>query len=484
MWPYAANIAQDLIIQYVQPALEANVPAGFPLPQFTRIDIGMDSVVVERVRVLERKFDEGDTAAVIEADINYDGNPEVELTLSDFRLGVNHAQLKGRVEILLRPLVPHIPLVGGGQIAFINTPEFDFTLTGVAALGNHPWLQGLVHNVSETLLSDFAVLPNRFAFKVIPSLEYFTFAAHPVGVLRFAALSGSGFPSTDEHWFKQFIGVSAFPDVYLCLHHGCTKFQTDHVTSNANPTWENQMFDFVLGTSSASQELRIEAYDSDVGTDDFLGRASIPVSELVRHGEMALPLNDAPDNASPELRVAAKWLPLSTNLRDIQKAIIAQRSQSGRPKHCSHLLLTVDVDEAHNLPPNKRPYVKVIVGGQICATSAAYNLEQIYSVEDPEYERSFPILLRGAIDASTRIEYKVVDMRTGDLMGWAFSSISEAVEASPNGKEYNFALTNAHRPDAKLKIRVKIWAVIDDPPLWENLSDSTQASGPQMPSSS
>ncbi|CAN8061437.1 unnamed protein product [Agarophyton chilense] len=478
IWPYAANIAQDMIIQFVKPALEANVPSGFPVPQFTRIDIGTDALAVEKVCVFEREFGEEGTAAVIEADIDYEGNPGVEITLGDFPLGVDYAKFKARVEILLRPLVSHIPLVGAGQIACINTPDFTFNLTGVAALGNHPWLQGLVHSVSETLLEDLAVLPNRIAFKMIPGLDYFSFTAHPVGIMRFAALSGSGFPSTDEHWFKQLIGVSALPDVYLCMQHGCTKFQTDIVTSNANPIWENQIFDFVLASKSPSQELRITAYDSDVGTDDFLGRGSIAIHELVRKGAVVLPLLEAPDNAHPKVKIAARWLRLSTYLRDIQKAIIAQRSESGRPKHCSHLLLTIDINEAHNLPPNKRPYVKVIVGEQIFSTSAAYDLEMVYSVENPEFERSFPILLRGPIDASTRIDYKVIDMRSGDLMGSAYSSISEAVEGSPDGKAYRFALTNAHRPDATLEVKVKIWAIMDDPPLWKILADPSQIGAP------
>lgn len=476
IWPYAANIAQDMIIHYVQPALEANVPVGLPVPQFTKIDIGDNTVEVERLRVFERHYGREDNAAVIEADVVYDGNPGIEMTIGDIPLGVNHAKLKGRVEILLRPLVSLIPLVGACQIGFINSPEMKYNLTGVAALGNHPWLKGFVSSVSESLLGEMAVLPNRVAFKLIPNLGFSSFATHPVGVLRFAALSGSGFPATDEHWFKQLIGVSALPDVYLCVQHGSTKFQTAHVDSSADPVWNNQVFDFVLASESPSQEIRIEAYDSDVGQDDFLGRASVLVRDLVKRGAMELPLSEAPDNSKPELKIAARWLPLSTDLRDIQNAIIAQRTGIGRPKHCSHLLLTIDVDEAHNLPPNKRPFVKVIVGEQVFQTGPAYDLQDVYSVENPEFERSFPILLLGTIDAGTRIEYKVMDMFSGELMGWAYSTIAEAVAASPNGKSYRFALTKAHRPDANLQIKVKIWAILDKPPLWELLADPSRLS--------
>lgn len=473
IWPYAANIAQVTVLEYIQPALEANVPPQLPVPRFTKIDIGKDSISVENISVFDKRYGKDSVAAVIEADVVYDGNPQVQMALGDFTFGVNHARLQGRVEILLMPLIPRVPLIGAFQIAFVNPPNVEYTLTGMATLGNHPWLQGLITSVANDVLAQMVVLPNRIAIPLTSDVSFFDFSAHPVGILRIAARSGSGFPSTDEHWLKQMLGISALPDVYLCLQHGATKFRTDHVSSSANPIWTHQIFDFVVASESPAQELKIAAYDSDVGQDDFLGRATILISELLKENGKEIGLLGSPDNATPTVKISAKWLHLSADTDDIQNAIVAQHSDINRPKDCSYFLLTVDIDEARNLPSNRRPFVKVTVGSQVYQTNPAYDLKNLYSVENPNFEKSFSILLKGTVNGSTRIEYNVLDGLSGELIGCAYSSVSEAIADSPQGRIYDFALMDAHRSNATLKVKVKIWAIQDDPPLWNVLEDRT-----------
>ena len=68
--------------------------------------------------------------AVLEADIVYDDNVNIELALGEFHFTINDAKLTGRVKLLLRPLINRIPLVAAGKIAFINPPKLQYTLTG------------------------------------------------------------------------------------------------------------------------------------------------------------------------------------------------------------------------------------------------------------------------------------------------------------------------------------------------------------------
>ena len=473
LWPYAANIAQSVLLEYVQPALEAAVPHGIPTPHYTKLDIGDDAVVVERVRVVERSYSDGDVGAVLEADIVYDGNPNIELALGEFHFGINDAKLTGRVEILLRPLINRIPLVAAGQIAFINPPKLEYTLTGIAALGNQFLIRDILLKTVNSVIGDMAVLPNRVAYKVVPDTDYFNFAAHPIGVLRVAALRGYDFPATDRHVLKQAVGISEDPDVYLTIKHGNTLFQTKHVNDQTNPVWEGQVFDYVLTSDSSSQRLLIEAYDYDFGdADDFLGSASILVSNLVEQGTSQIMLHEAPENATPSVVLSARWIPLTSDLRHLQHAIISQRSDKLRPDNCSYLLLSIDIDEAHRLPPGKRPYVQVTVGEHKFCTSAKYDSPGMFSVEDPEFEQSCHISLNGEIDASAKICYQILDLYSGEVFGHAFSTLSEAMEAGPSGKTYNFALLKTNRAGASLRVRVKISAVLDQPPLWKVLADS------------
>lgn len=479
VWPYAAGIAQGVMVECVEPALKSAFPKGIPTPRFKTIDLGTDGVVVKSVRVFERNYGHVDkdgnpeSAVVIEADIHYDGNSHIEMMLGDFTFGVNDAKLDGRIEVMLCPIVGLIPMFAASQVAFINRPKIDYNLTGIAALGNQFLIRDILKKTVESVLGNMAVLPNRVSYKIIPDTDFFKFAAQPIGILRVAILSGSGFPATDRNAIKQAIGFSEEPDVYLRLRHGNKFFDTVHVDDSSDPVWSNQIFDFVLTTESPSQQLHIEAYDYDIGTDDFLGRASILVSDLVQKSHYEVNLEDSPEEARPTVKLAARWLALSSEMRHIQNAIISQRVENGRPMHCASILLTVDIDESHHLPAGKRPYVKVRIGDHhIFQTSAAYDVPGIFKVEDAEFEQSFYVPLDSKIDASAQIWYHVTDFYSGEILGYAFSSLSEAVEAGSKGKVYNFALLHTSEGGASLRVRVKLSAVLDSPPLWVVLAKS------------
>lgn len=474
LWPYAANVVQTTLKEYVEPALRAAIPQGLPTPQFTKIDVGNDGLAIEGVQVFQRSFADGDYAPVIEADIRYEGTPVIEMCVQGYKhysFGVTNTKIKGRVEVVMRPLLDCVPLVGAMQIAFINPPKIDYTLTGFAALGDQVFIKGIMRRVVNDLLASTAVLPNRIAFKVARETSFFRFVAKPVGIFRVAALSGSGFPSTDRHVLKQAIGQSELPDVYLMLRHGATVHRTEHINNSADPVWKNQVFDFVLMSESKSQQLQIEAYDYDVGTDDFLGKQTVLVDDLTKHGASEMELDGSPEDATPMVRIAARWLPLSWERREVYKAIMKQRADNIRPKNCSSVLLSIEVDDASHLPQNQRPYLQIRVGSHVERTSASYDMPGVFSTQNPDFEKAFHIPLMGSVDASTRITYEVVDLFTGKILGHAYSPLSDAINGGIEGVTYRFALMEAEDPRASLSVRARVAAVLDSPPLWEVLAN-------------
>ena len=497
MWPYAANVAQEIMQNYVQPALQSAIPKGFPTPRFKTIDFGTDSVVVNSIRVSERTLrasgqqvnDAGavirderieGTAVIVEADISYEGKPTIEMTLGDkLTFGVTDAKLRGRVEVMLRPIIGAIPLFAASQVAFINRPVLDYNLTGLAALGNTAGLRDIIRRTVDDVLAEMMVLPNRTAYKIVPNTDFFSYAAQPLGVLRVAVLSGTGFPATDRNFLKQAVGFSEEPDVYLNLKHGHTYYNTQHINSNSDPVWENQVFDFVITTESLSQYLLLEGYDFDIGinNDDFLGKAAILVKDLVSKPVTRVFLTDSPDNAKPSVKIAARYLELSSDLRHVQNAIISQQAQVNLPENCASILLTVDIDECHGLPSGKRPFVKVEIGPHTLKTNAAYDVPGVFNVEDAEFEQSFYVPLGKKIDGNMQIKYSVVDLFSGEVMGSAYSAMAEVIEADSSGKVYKFALIGAANVGASLRVRVSLSAVLDVPPMWTqlgSLSDETK----------
>lgn len=56
-------------------------------------------------------------------------------------------QLHGMLRVVMKPLITSIPLVGGLQVFFLNNPDIDFDLVGIADFLDMPGLR-LVNNVS------------------------------------------------------------------------------------------------------------------------------------------------------------------------------------------------------------------------------------------------------------------------------------------------------------------------------------------------
>lgn len=54
---------------------------------------------------------------------------------------INWPQISGRLRIVMKPLVRQIPLVGGLQVFFLNNPDVDFNLIGLADVFDMPGLR-------------------------------------------------------------------------------------------------------------------------------------------------------------------------------------------------------------------------------------------------------------------------------------------------------------------------------------------------------
>jgi hypothetical protein len=52
-----------------------------------------------------------------------------------------YQQVQGLLRVVMRPLITKIPLIGGLQIFFLNNPDIDFNLVGVADVLDLPGLR-------------------------------------------------------------------------------------------------------------------------------------------------------------------------------------------------------------------------------------------------------------------------------------------------------------------------------------------------------
>lgn len=54
---------------------------------------------------------------------------------------LNLIQLRGMMRVVMKPLITISPLVGGLQVFFLNQPEIDYNLVGVADVLEIPGLK-------------------------------------------------------------------------------------------------------------------------------------------------------------------------------------------------------------------------------------------------------------------------------------------------------------------------------------------------------
>lgn len=72
-------------------------------------------------------------------------------------------------------------------------------------------------------------------------------------------------------------------DPYCVVKGGGKEFKTKtHSGGGVNPSWDQSFSLSIDGTNSLHNNISIEIYDSDVGTDDFLGTVNVYVLELIQ----------------------------------------------------------------------------------------------------------------------------------------------------------------------------------------------------------
>jgi Ca2+-dependent lipid-binding protein len=175
-------------------------------------------------------------------------------------------------------------------VAFINEPHLDLEFTDAAHIANLGVIDRLVRKIIMCIVSNMAILPNRFLLKLDSANDYFKTYQHPLGVLRLTVESGENFGQEKES--KNFLKrlVHDVPDCFVKLKLSAEpEWRTATVKNNRHPEW-NETHDVLV--TDHEQILETEVQDADTATgDDDMGLGSISVKNLLLEGgrhELAL----------------------------------------------------------------------------------------------------------------------------------------------------------------------------------------------------
>jgi Ca2+-dependent lipid-binding protein len=101
------------------------------------------------------------------------------------RAGIKDFQIHGMVRVVLKPLINDMPLVGGMQVFFLNNPNIDFNLVGVADFLDFPGISDLLRRIIVEQIAAIMVLPNKLPFILNDKVAAHTLKMpQPEGVLR------------------------------------------------------------------------------------------------------------------------------------------------------------------------------------------------------------------------------------------------------------------------------------------------------------
>lgn len=458
IWPYLQRLFERVLLGTVEPALAASMPSSFPQLRFTKMVLGDTPPKVNGVRVGGERGE----SIVVEMDVDYDGKPEISIGVGQKKrisFGIDGLRLQGCVEVVIAPLMTEFPVYGAMAVSFLNSPEIQYELTGLATVAELQMLQRPFHKVLKKVLANQFVLPNRFVYKLVPSLDYFRFAVPLAAVLRVTVVKGNGFPNTDDVWWKTLFGAEPEPDVYLELRVGSITRFTKRIDDENDPVW-NETHDFILSSKSKSQMLYVYAYDFNVGVDEWLGKTTIPLGKLVAKEEIVVRLRNSSHGAKPTVTLRAAMHPLSSEQADIRLASMARFSEK------SKMILTILIDGAQEVRANSRPFVEVSIKEsylkQNFKTWTMYEIPGIQDPRNPSWETEMHCVLKKVVP-EMKINFKVIDENSGDSLGTAFCTLSSILLTENNEKEFLFSLIGAESVTSTLRVKLSLQAVSPSP---------------------
>lgn len=447
LWPYAGHYVRDLCKHSIEPAIAEALTAyklnGF---KFDKMILGDTAPRISGLKVYD---DTSLHEIIMDMDIIYAGDCKFEVSVSKISAGIKDVQLSGRMRVVMKPLVHQIPLIGGLQVFFLNNPELDFNLVGIADVFDMPGLSDILRSIVIDCIGSMMVLPNRYPLQLVEDINLVELKCpQPAGVIRIHVIEA-------KNLMKKDFGIMGKSDPYCILHLGAQKFQTKTINNTVNPTWD-YCCEFQASVPHG-QEINFEILDLDdgPGVDDLLGRANLDVHEIWKNGEIDtwVPLSDAKHG---RLHIKATWLDLSESSNNLDMQLEEIRSLQGATKNPLHsAILMVWVDSAKKLNPSHKeipdPYVKMHVGNTEFETAFKNR------TNDPVFEEGFTFLVRNPKTQEFKLE--IWDKKTETIQGKLELDLNillknEKMEVM--GEEYSLSGSTGGMATVKLNLSLRI----------------------------
>nr|XP_026484939.1 extended synaptotagmin-2 isoform X3 [Vanessa tameamea] len=419
VWPNVNHYARTLLKDSIEPAVAESL-ANYKLNgfKFERMILGTIAPRVGGVKVYDKNLSRDEI--IMDVDLFYAGDCDISFVLQRIRGGIKDLQIHGMVRVVMKPLITKMPLVGGLQVFFLNNPSIDFNLVGAADVLDMPGFSDILRRCIVEQIANMMVLPNKLPIKLsdeIPTVDLRM--PEPEGVLRIHLVQAQNLMKKDVSMLGK--GKS---DPYAIITVGAQQWKTKHIDNNINPRWEYWCEAII--SSRKSQMLQCELWDWDPGmgiqNDDYLGRCSLDISQVVRAGRLDT-WQTLQQAKTGKVHLRLSWHRFSTDLADLSHALT--ETQLVKNAELSSAVVSVYIDSCKNLPNARAqsrpdPYLTVTVGKKTENTAVQMR------TDSPVYEIGYSFLVQNP--EINVLEIKVIDQKTGSSLGQLTYGISSLLK--------------------------------------------------------
>ena len=194
LWPHLEPLAWDVLQERLEPVI-ASLLAEYHMAafKFTRLELGEQAPRVEGVTVHAVEQDK----VLLDIDIVYEGDLRLSISLVKISAGVSDLRLRGKLRAVLH-LVDVVPLVGGVEVMFLQSPNIDFDLHGAANFLDMPGLHGMIRQVVLESIKREIVYPNKLTVVTADNVPiYKMFLPKPTGILKLTIVEAANLPQSD-----------------------------------------------------------------------------------------------------------------------------------------------------------------------------------------------------------------------------------------------------------------------------------------------
>ena len=123
MWPNIEESGRKIITENIEPAIQKELSKDFA---FDMVALGETPPAITGITIKDKNV--AQNLIIIDIDLMFNSNGDIGFTVNKMKANVIDLHIEGSLRVVLKPLVTKIPLVGGVQVYFPNSPKITFDL--------------------------------------------------------------------------------------------------------------------------------------------------------------------------------------------------------------------------------------------------------------------------------------------------------------------------------------------------------------------